>query len=160
MKPADLRSESEVLKTWAKAVEAELSAASTDKIAREILIQALRARMVEDVSKIVQYLDKEARKKDEEIRNYPSTHKGKEVWIFFFLDEKGNVGYNATIMKAESAPFIAAKMKRQSSIWHTRHELFLELIEDLKQQILDGRHDEKLRMKPARLIYDLLWGRV
>lgn len=160
MKPADLRSKSEVIRASAEALAAELLAASTDKTAGEILIQALRSRMVEEVSKIAQYLDEEARKKDEEIRDFPYMHRGKEVWTSFFLDDKGNVGYNATIMKAESAPFIAAKMKRQSPIWHTRHELFLELIEDLKQQILDGKHDEKLTMKPARLIYDLLWGRV
>ena len=158
MKPADFEAKSAALRDEARTSAATICAATLDEKSTEILKLALRRRMVEEISRIVQDLDQQSRRKEEEIRSY-SIDKGKEVWIYFFL-EKENVGYGTTIMKAESAPFVAAKMKKESPIWHARHGLFLELIEDLKQKILEGKHDEKLTAKPERFIYDSLRDRV
>jgi hypothetical protein len=158
LKPADVEAKSVALRDEAKTLAATICAATLDEKSTEILKLAMRRRMVEEILRIVTDLDQQARRKGEEIRSY-SIHEGKEVWTYFSLG-KENVSCGTTIMKAESAPFVAAEMKNKRPIWHARHELFRELIEELKQEILEGKHDEKLTARPERFIYDSLRDRV
>jgi hypothetical protein len=158
LKPADVEAKSVALRDEAKTLAATICATTLDEKSTEILKIVLRRRMVEEILSIVADLDQQARRNGEEIRSY-SIHEGKEVWTYFFLG-KENVGCGTTIMRPESAPFVAAEMMNKRPIWHARHELFRELIEDLKREILEGKHDEELTAKPERFIYDSLRDRV
>lgn len=158
MKPADGEAKSVALKDEAKSLAAIICATTLDEKSTEILKLAMRHRMVEETLRIVTDLDQQARRNREEVRSY-SIHKGKEVYTFFFL-EKEDARCGTTIMRPENVPFVDAEMKTKRPIWHARHELFLKLIEDLKQEILEGKHDEKLTAKPERFIFDSLRDRV
>jgi len=92
---------------------------------------------------------------------FPALNGGKEVWIYFFLMDTGETGYAATLMKKEGARLVAAQMRKKypSQIWHMKHTSFVKAIEGLKQDILDGKYDERLVTDTAKLIFDALKDR-
>lgn len=159
MKPADVEAKSVALKDEARTLAATICAATIDEKSSEILKLALRRRMVEEISRIAQDLDQQARRKEEEIRSY-SIHKGKEVWVYFFLTDKGTARYEATLMGRESGLLTVLHLRQKySTIRHMRHPSFVEAIKELEQDILNGNYDERLGTGPSRVIYDALKDR-
>lgn len=155
MKPEDLKGKSERIRDEAGGLAAIISAAALEETTSGILNVALRKKLVEDISKIAQDIDQRARRREQEIRDY-SINKGKEVWIMFLPAGEQDAEYDAILMLAEIAPLNAAALDEKQASWHVRYDSFVRLIGNLKQEILEGKHDDKLRTKPARAIYDLL----
>jgi hypothetical protein len=154
LKPEDLKGKSERIRDEAGGLAAIISDAALDETTSRILNVALRKKLVEDISKIAQDIDQRARRMEQEIRDY-SINKGKEVWIRFLPAGAQDAAYDAILMLAEIAPLTAALDEKHAS-WLARYDSFVRLIGNLKQEILEGKHDDKLRTKPARAIYDLL----
>jgi hypothetical protein len=160
LKPEDLKAKSERIRDEAKALAATISTAALEETTRAILDVALRKKLVEDISKITENLARRAYKKEEEIRDYASLNEGKEVWVRFFPRAAEGADYDAVLLLAKIAQHTAADLDKRSPSVHVRYDSFVTLIEDLKQEILEGKHDDKLRIKPARAIYDLLRSRL
>jgi hypothetical protein len=160
LKADDLKAESERIKEEAKALATVVSAASLEEKSGKILKVALRRKLVEEICRITRDLNQKTRRKEREIREFPALNRGKEVSIYFWLAEGGLTGYEATLVKTESRAFIDSRMKKEMDVWYARPGTFQELIENLNQDILDGKYDEKLTANPARLIYDSLKDRV
>jgi hypothetical protein len=61
-------------------------------------------------------------------------------------------------MKKEGATLVAAQVRQKhpSELWHMRYPSFVEAIEGLKQDVLDGKYDERLDTDAAKLIFDAL----
>jgi hypothetical protein len=74
----------------------------------------------------------------------------------FFPTGAEDAHYDADLMTAKFARDTAAHMREKCGTPYVRYDFFVALIENLKREILDGKHDDKLRAKPARAIYDLL----
>ena len=158
MKPAELKAESERVRDEAKALAANVSVPLQETTSK-ILKIVLRDKLVEEISKIARDVDRKTRVKEKEVRDFPTTNEGKEIDVELYPRHNETIGYDVTIMGTESRPFVVAEM-RQKGVLYERPESFLELIENLKRDVLDGNYDEKLRTDPARLIYHLLNGRV
>ena len=155
MKPEDLKAESERIRDEAKALAVIISTAALEERTSAILEVALRRKLVEDISKIAEDIAKLAYEREQEIRNY-SINEGKEVWIMFLPAGPEDAHYDAGLMSAKFAREIAAQMDHKHPTHHVRYDSFQRLIENLKQEILEGKHDHALRTKPARAIYDFL----
>jgi 4-diphosphocytidyl-2C-methyl-D-erythritol kinase len=149
LKPEDLKAKSEGIRDKAKALSATISTAALEETASGILNVALRRKLVEDISKIGEDLAQQARKREQEIRDY-SINEGKEVWVMFFRSGAQGATYYAHLMLAKSARDVAASMDGNYDTWNVRYDSFLRLIENLKREILEGNHDDALRTKPAR----------
>jgi hypothetical protein len=155
LKPEELRAKSERIRDEAKALATIISTADLEETTSGILNVALRNKLVEDISRIGEELAEQARKREHEIRDY-SINEGKEVWVMFLASGAQDATYYAGLMLAMSARNIAADMDDAHATWHVRYDSFVRLIENLKREILEGKHDDALKTKPARAIYDLL----
>ena len=158
MKADDFEARSEAAKEEAETLAATIATASVDERSSHTLKLAMRRRMVEQISKITRDLETKAREEEEKTTKFPAIDGGKEVWIYFFLKKTGETGYAATLMKKESAPLVAAEMRKKypSQVWYMRHMSFVKAIEGLKKDILDGKYDERLGTDTAKLIFDAL----
>ena len=67
-------------------------------------------------------------------------------------------GYYAMLMEKEDGPLVAAQMRQKhpSEVWYMRYLSFVKAIDGLKQDILDGKYDERLGTDTAKLIFDAL----
>jgi hypothetical protein len=155
LKPEELRAKSEIIRDDAKALAAIISTAGLEETTSGILNVALRRKLIEDISKIGEDLAQQARKMEQEVHDY-SIYEGKEVWVMFLPSGAQDATYHACLMLAKSAREIAAHIDDERATWHVRYDSFLRLIENLKLEILEGKHDDALRTKSARAIYDLL----
>jgi hypothetical protein len=155
LKPEDLKAKSERIRDDAKALAAIISTADLEETTSGILNVALRRKLVEDISEIAEDIAQRAYKNEQEIRDY-SINAGKEVWIMFLPRGAEDATYDASLMSAKFARDIVAQMDDKHPTCHVRSDSFQRLIENLKREILEGKHDDKLRAKPARAIYDLL----
>jgi hypothetical protein len=156
LKPEDLKARSERIRDEAKALAAIISTADLDETTSRILDMALRRKLVEDISKIAEDIAQRACRREQEIRDYSSINEGKEVWVAFDPVGAPDPTYDAVLMSAKFAREIAADLERKRASWLARYGSFVTLIEKLNREILDGKHDDKLRVKAARAIYDLL----
>jgi hypothetical protein len=158
LKADDFEARSQAAKEEAKTLAATIAPASVDERSSHTLKLAMRRRMVEQISKITQDLETKAREEEEKTTKFPALDGGKEVWIYFYPKDTGETGYAATLMKKESASFVAADMKKKypSKVWYMMHMSFVKAIEGLKQDILDGKYDERLGTDTAKLIFDAL----
>jgi hypothetical protein len=165
LKADDLEARSKAAKEEAETLAATIATASLDEKSNDTLKLAMRRRMVDQISKITQDLETKVHKEEENITKFPSIDGGKEVWICFFKDT-GETGYGATLMMKEFGPSVAADMRKKRfddnpaiagvKIWYMRPMSFVEAIEGLKKDILDGEYDEKLGTDTAKLIFDAL----
>lgn len=162
MKPMDLKADSEKIKDEANALASTILASPLEEKSSKILREELRQRLVEEISQNVRDLDQKIRREEEDIRNFPFLHRGEEVVVYFFLVEpdNGGAGYDATHVKAWARELTDARMRLEMDVWYASPRRFLGLVEKLKQEILEGKHDEKLWTNSARVIYDLLNDRV
>jgi hypothetical protein len=156
LKPEDPKAKSERIRDEAKALALTISTAALEETTSRILNVALRRKLVEDISKIAESLAQQARKKEQEIREFHSINEGKEVWVTFFPSGAQDATYYADLTSAKFAREIAAQLDDRHPTCRVRYDSFQRPIENLKREILEGKHDDKLRAKPARAIYDLL----
>ena len=166
MKADDFEARLEAAREEAETLAATIATASVDERSSYTLKLAMRRRTVEQISKITRHLETKAREEEEKTTRFPSIDGGKKVWIYFFLHDTGETGYAATLMKKEFGPSVAADMRKKQfddnpaiagvKIWHMRPMSFVEAIEGLKKDILDGKYDERLGTDTARLIFDAL----
>lgn len=164
MSTVDLKSDSEKIKDEANASASTILASLglLEEKSSKIVTEALRQRRVEEISKIVKDLNEMVHTEEKRIQDCPSLYEGKEVVVYFFLAEPddGGARYDATIVGTWARELTEAYMRLQENVWYASPQIFLRLVEDLKQEILEGKHDEKLRTNSARVIYDLLKDRV
>ena len=158
MKPDDYEARSEAAKEEAETLASTISTASVDERSSHTLKLAMRRRMVEEISKIERDLETKARKEEEWTISFPTIHRGEEVWIYFLTVDRGATGCDALLMKKENGPLVAAQMRQKhpSDVWYMRYLSFVKAIEGLKQDILDGKYDERLGTDTAKLIFDEL----
>jgi len=156
LKPAELRTEAERMRDEAKALAEVICAPSLEETSNQILKAALRNRLVERIDGIVQELAEKTSRLELEFEEFPSLYDDKEVWVWFFTAEgTPKVGYDVSTMGKATGPLVAIQM-REKGAPHMRPGPFLELVKNLKQQILAGGYDEKLSVDAERIIYDLL----
>jgi hypothetical protein len=162
LKADDFEARSEAAKEEAETLAAAISTASVDERSSHTLKLAMRRRMVEEISKITRDLETKAREEEEWITKFPTVYGGEEVWIYFLTVDRGVTGCNALLMKKESGPLVAAQMRQKhpSEVWYMRYLSFVKAIEGLKQDILDGKYDERLGTDAAKLIFDALKDKV
>jgi hypothetical protein len=152
LKPAELKTEAERIRDEAKALAEVICAPSLEETSNQILKAALRNRLVERMDGIVQVLAEKTRRLECELENFPSLYDDKEVWVWFFTAEgTPKVGYDVTTMGKVTGQLVVNHM-REKGAPHIRPGPFLELVTNLKQQILAGGYDEKLSVDPARII--------
>ena len=158
MKAVDLKADSEKIKDEANALASTILASPLEEKSSKILREALRQRRVEEISKIARDLETKAREEEEWITGFPTTCGGEEVWIYFYPPNTWEPGYAVTRMKKEIGPLVAAQMRQKhpSDVWYMRYPPFVKAIEGLKQDILDGKYDERLGTDAAKLIFDAL----
>jgi hypothetical protein len=153
---AELRVEAEKVRDEAKGLAEVICAPSLEETSNQILKVALRNRLVERIDGIVQELVEKTRRLELEFEKLPSMYDGKEVWVCFFIAEgRPKVEYYVTAMGKGTGQQVANDM-REKRASYMRPEPFLELVKNLKQQILAGGYDEKLSVDAGRTIYDLL----
>lgn len=153
---AELRVEAEKVRDEAKGLAEVICAPSLEETSNQILKAALRNRLIKKIDGIVQELAEKTRRLEREFEKFPSLYDDKEVWVWFFTAEgTPKVGYDVTTMGKGTGPLVGIHM-REKGAPHMRPGPFLELVTNLKQQILAGGYDEKLSVDPARIIYDLL----
>jgi hypothetical protein len=156
LKPAELRTEAERIRDETKALAEVICAPSLEETSNQILKAALRNRLVKRIDGIVQELAEKTRRLEREFEEFPSLYDDKEVWVWFFTAEgTPKVGYDVATMGKVTGPLVAIQMREEGAP-HMRPGPFLELIKNLKEQILAGSYDEKLSGDPARIIYELL----
>jgi hypothetical protein len=162
LKALDLKADSEKTKDEANALASTILASPLEEKSSKILREALRQRLVEEISQIVKDLDEKVHIEEKNIQDFPALYGGKVVAIYFFIidPDTPGAGYKATLVARRSRKRVDALRRREGDVWYARPRRFLGLVENLKQEILEGKHDEKLRTNSARVIYDLLKDRV
>ena len=162
MKAVDLKADSEKTKDEANALANTILASPLEEKSSKILREALRQRLVEEISQNVKDLDEKVHREEKKIQDFPGLYGGKEVVVYFFLadPDNGGAGYDATLVTAWCRELTEAYMRLETDVWYASPRRFLGLVEKLKQEILEGKHDEKLKTNSARVIYDLLKDRV
>jgi hypothetical protein len=150
--------DSEKIKDEANALASTILASPVEEKSSKILREALRQRLVEEISKIARDLETKAREEEEWIMNFPTVYGEEEVWIYFYPPTRWEKGYDVTRMKKKIGPLVAAQMRQKcpSDVWYMRYLSFVKAIEGLKQDILDGKYDERLGTDAAKLIFDAL----
>ena len=90
--------------------------------------------------------------------NFRTVYGEEEVWIYFYPPKTGETGYDTKRMKKKIGPLVAAQMRQKypSNVWYMRYLSFVKAIEGLKQDILDGKYDERLGTDTVKLIFDAL----
>jgi hypothetical protein len=158
LKAGDLKADSEKTKDEANALANTILASPLEEKSNKILREALRPRLVEEISKIARDLETKAREEEEWIMNFRTVCGEEEVWIYFYPPEIGETGYATKRMKKEIGPLVAAQMRQEypSNVWYMRYLSFVKAIEGLKQDILDGKYDERLGTDTVKLIFDAL----
>jgi hypothetical protein len=164
LKDDDLEARSKAAKEEVENLEATIATASLDEKSNDTLKLGMRRRMVDQISKITHDLETKAHKEEENITKFPSMDGGKEAWIYFLAADIGATGYGATLMIKEFGPSVAADMRKKQfdgnpatagvKIWYMRPMSFVEAIEELKKDIIEGKYDEKLGTDTAKLIFD------
>jgi hypothetical protein len=152
---AELRVEAEKVRDEAKGLAEVICAPALEETSNQILKAALRDRLVERIDGIVQELVEKTRRLEREFEKFPSLYDDKEVWVWFFTEGTPKVRYDVTTIGKGAGPQVDSHM-REKKAPHMRPGPFVELVTNLKQQILAGGCDEKLSVDPARIIYDLL----
>jgi hypothetical protein len=153
--------DSEKIKDEANASANTILASPLEEKSSKIRNEALRQRLVEEISQIVKDLDEKVHIEEKKIQDFPALYRGEVAIYFFIIDpDTPGAGYDATLVATKSRKRVDRHMRREVDIWYARPRRFLELVEGLKQEILEGKYDEKLRTNSARVIYDVLKDRV
>jgi len=150
----ELKLRSEEFRKEATNLAALLSSCTLDETYRDIINLSLRQKLVQQIDEVKINLERQVELQENEIRAYPNLNEGKEVWISMF-SAGSEVGYDACLMKKESASALVAQMKTMGTP-HTTPTEFAEFVTKLKHDIIDGKFDDKLTSKAANLIYETL----
>jgi hypothetical protein len=67
-----------------------------------------------------------------------------------------DANYDADPMLGKFARDIAAFIDDKHATCHVRYDSSVSLVNNLNREILEGKHDDALRTKAVRAIYDLL----
>jgi hypothetical protein len=175
----DPKTDSETIRNEVEASERTILAASVDEKSSKLLAEPRRLRLIEGISRIMEDVEEKVRREehDSNIFLVPKA----TVEVCFFPYGAGLAGYgvhrlfelsrydNSLLRKKPSrawnlkmrrkARCFEADMMRKKRVWYAELRRFQRSVETLKQEILEGKHDEKLGTEPARVIYDFVTDR-
>jgi len=117
---------------------------------------AIRRSVMEDVEGIFQKVMHDVKKEKDEIERFPVLHSDEEVWVYAHHTRAHRPIYFLSVarMKRETAWMVAARLREEGAIY-IPVETFKNLIQKLKNLILEGKMDEYIHLTVEQLIYDM-----
>lgn len=156
MEPSKLRARSMALAKEAQNLAAVITQAPLEKTCAQIVTSLLRRKMVADLDELVKDIEQKVQHEENEIQTYTFLHAGKKVWMEFFEIKEG-ISYRAVGIRSESAAYVIATVKQDdSSVRYLRPSKCVDLIQNLRRDILNGVYDEELNVSVLKLVYNAL----
>ena len=156
MEPSKLRARSMALAKEAQNLAAVITQAPLEKTCAQIVTSLLRRKLVAKLDELVKDIEQKVQREEEEIQTYSFLNKGKEVWLEFFEIKEG-INYQAFGTRSESAAYVLAKVAADNPpLRYVKPSEFVDLIQNLRRDILNGLYDEELNVSVLKLVYNAL----